>query len=77
VCRRGGAACDFIVEDEDMREVADWVIDNLPFDRVYYYGQDRALHVSWSATPKRAAFDMRMSAHGHLTPRPYKHSIAE
>ena len=28
ICPRGGAACDFIVEDEDMQEVAIWAIDN-------------------------------------------------
>ena len=35
VCRRLGAAVDFIVEDENMEEVARWIINNLSFDRLY------------------------------------------
>ena len=30
ICGRGGAACDFVVEDEDMREVADWIVAQPP-----------------------------------------------
>ncbi|WP_042265664.1 DNA phosphorothioation-associated putative methyltransferase, partial [Paraburkholderia heleia] len=45
LCDRGGAACDFIVEDEAMDEVAQWVIDHVSFDRLYYYGRDRPIHV--------------------------------
>lgn len=47
ICRRGGAAVDFIVEDEDMAGVADWIAQNLPFDRLYFYGPDRPIHVSY------------------------------
>jgi hypothetical protein len=35
VCERLGAAVDFIVDDEDMLEVARWVAANMPFDRLY------------------------------------------
>ncbi len=47
ICPRLGAAVDFIVEDEDMHEVAVWVMDNTPFDRLYFYGSDRPIHVSF------------------------------
>lgn len=47
VCERGGAGCDFFVEDEDMRQVAEWIVANLPFDRLYFYGSDRPVHVSY------------------------------
>ena len=43
ICPRLGAAIDFIVDDENMREVADWVAENIPFDRLYFYGEDRPL----------------------------------
>nr|WP_255581134.1 DNA phosphorothioation-associated putative methyltransferase [Caballeronia sp. dw_276] len=48
ICDRGGAAVDFLVVDEDMYEVAQWIVDHLPFDRLYVYGPDRPIHVSWA-----------------------------
>lgn len=71
ICERGGAACDFLVEHEDMREVADWVIAHTPFDRLYFYGSDRPLHVSYSSAGSRLAFKMSESKNGHLMPRKY------
>jgi DNA phosphorothioation-associated putative methyltransferase len=71
ICVRGGAACDFLVEHEDMREVADWVIAHTPFDRLYFYGSDRPLHVSYSHAGARQAFKMSVSKTGQLVPRKY------
>lgn len=71
ICDRGGAACDFVVEDEDMKEVADWIIANLPFDRLYFYGRDRPIHVSFAQNPKREAIAMMRTASGRLLPRPF------
>ena len=70
VCERGGAACDFIVDDEDMREVADWIVANLPFDRLYFYGSDRPVHVSYASGPARLPYRMVASAGGRVMPRP-------
>lgn len=47
VCDRQGAAVDFLVEDEDILEVAKWIADNVPFDRMYLYGPDRPIHISY------------------------------
>ncbi len=47
ICSRLGAAVDFIVEDEDMLEVARWIACHLPFDRMYVYGPSRPLHLSY------------------------------
>lgn len=69
ICPREGAACDFLVTDESMREVADWIIGNLPFDRLYFYGDDRPLHVSFGASHSREAYEMRPTASGSLIPR--------
>lgn len=71
ICSRGGAACDFLVEDEDMREVARWVMENLPFDRLYFYGSDRPLHVSWSSSPVGKAYEMATQASGRRVPRAF------
>lgn len=69
VCSRGGAACDFIVEDEDMLEVAQWLVENTPIDRMYFYGPDRPLHVSYKTTPDREFYEMLTSDSGKLSPR--------
>ncbi len=72
ICARGGAACDFVIEDEDMKEVADWIVVNLRFDRLYFYGPDRPIHLSFSATPALEAFAMLRTSSGRLLPRPFK-----
>ena len=46
ICERLGAAVDFHVEDENMFEVAQWIGANTNFDRIYFYGNERPLHVS-------------------------------
>lgn len=69
ICSRGGAACDFIVKDEDMREVARWIAANLPFDRLYFYGADRPIHVSWSKQGAREAFALSPGPSGRLIPK--------
>lgn len=70
VCDRGGAACDFIVEDEDMKEVADWIVRSLPFDRLYYYGPARSIHLSYGPVPAGEAYAMSPTRSGRLMPRP-------
>lgn len=69
ICERDGASCDFIVEDEDMREVAGWIQENLPFDRLYFYGEHRPIHVSFSSARSGEAYEMTRSTSGRLIPR--------
>lgn len=69
ICNRLGAACDFIVDDESMREVADWIIANLPFDRLYFYGDDRPVHLSFGPQNSRAAYTMYKTVSGTIVPR--------
>lgn len=71
ICDRLGAACDFIVDDEDMREVADWIIANLPFDRLYFYGRDRPIHLSYGPQQSRVAYEMVLTTKGRVVPKPY------
>ena len=68
VCERMGAAVDFLVEDEDMEEVARWIVERLPFDRLYFYGRNRPIHVSYGPANSRAAFRMIESVRGTLIP---------
>jgi hypothetical protein len=70
ICSRGGAAVDFIVEDEDMREVAQWIVRNCPFDRLYFYGSSSPLHVSYSDVNTAQIIDLTVeSAKGVRLPR--------
>ncbi|UYP32243.1 DNA phosphorothioation-associated putative methyltransferase [Pseudomonas sp. Z8(2022)] len=48
ICDRKGAAVDFIIEDEDMLEVTQWIVNNLNFDRLYLYDRSRPVHISYS-----------------------------
>ncbi len=69
ICDRGGAACDFIVDDEDMHEVAQWIAQHLPFDRMYLYGRNRPLHISVGPQQAGVVYEMRETARGTLMPR--------
>jgi hypothetical protein len=68
ICPRGGAAVDFTVPDVDASRVLA-AIRRLDFDRVYFYGDDRPIHVSWSATPVRHAVAMLPGPSGRRVPR--------
>jgi DNA phosphorothioation-associated putative methyltransferase len=69
ICDRLGAAVDFIIEDEDMIEVAQWIVENLTFDRMYLYGRAKPMHISLSNTPARLVTFMVPTAAGRLMPR--------
>lgn len=69
ICDRLGAACDFIVADENMEEVAQWVMQNTPVDRLYFYGRDRPIHVSFSETPARQFVRFMETESGRMIPK--------
>jgi DNA phosphorothioation-associated putative methyltransferase len=69
ICERLGAAVDFIVEDESMLEVAQWIVSNTPFDRLYFYGDDLPLHVSYGPDCSRQLIRMVTGRSGRLLPR--------
>ena len=69
ICKRLGAAVDFIVEDESMLEVAQWVVANTSFDRLYYYGDDKPIHVSFGPNHDRQIVRMVSFESGRLVPR--------
>ena len=48
VCKREGFAVDFLVENISSLFVSRWIIQNCIFDRLYYYGAERPLHISYS-----------------------------
>jgi hypothetical protein len=72
VCERGGAATDFQVVGFSSLEVARWIVSNTRFDRLYFYGPDRPIHVSVAVEPNREIVLMRESALGRRVPRVVK-----
>ncbi|AXB30837.1 hypothetical protein DSB67_04290 [Vibrio campbellii] len=48
ICKRDGAACDFYIEgyENRMDEVAKYVCTHLAFDRLYFYGKNKPIHIS-------------------------------
>lgn len=69
ICSRLGAAVDFIVDDENMREVADWIASNTDFDRLYFYGDDRPIHVSYGPEHKKEYVDLLLTENSRLIPK--------
>ena len=49
ICKRDGAACDIYVAgyENQMHIIAKHIINELPFDRLYFYGSDRPIHVTF------------------------------
>ena len=54
-----GACRDFIVWDEKMHLVANWIIASLPFDRLDFYGSARPIHLSFAASELREVIERR------------------
>jgi len=69
ICPRLGAAVDFIVDDENMREVADWIAENTSYDRLYFYGENRPIHVSYGPEQKKEYIDLVITNSGIQVPR--------
>jgi DNA phosphorothioation-associated putative methyltransferase len=72
ICKRKGAAVDFIVKDEDMLEVAQWIVKNTGFDRLYFYGMNQPIHVSVGPDKKGEIVIMSPGPSGKLIPRVVK-----
>jgi DNA phosphorothioation-associated putative methyltransferase len=68
ICSRRGAAVDFIVEYESMLEVAQWIVEHCVFDRLYFYADDRPIHVSAGPENNGAVVLMKPRADGREGP---------
>ncbi|NJR72944.1 MAG: hypothetical protein HC773_03115 [Scytonema sp. CRU_2_7] len=56
ICRHLGAACDFRIKDVSSSEVTRWIVGNLDYDSLYFYGCDRSIHLSYAQVNKRTAW---------------------
>lgn len=63
ICKRQGAACDFVVKgyEENMHVVAQYIGQQLSFDKLYFYGRNRPIHISVSDKPLRHVQIMQQS----------------
>lgn len=68
ICSRLGQAVDLRVPGRSSREVAAWVALNTPFDRLYFYADDRPFHVSHGPETKGMLLRMRGKKGGNHTP---------
>ncbi|WP_137165424.1 hypothetical protein [Salinimonas lutimaris] len=46
ICSRGGAACDFYVDEIPSSKIVCFIAQTLEYDRIYFYGDDKPIHVS-------------------------------
>jgi hypothetical protein len=68
ICNRGGAACDIIVETQSMANIVRFIVKNLRYDRIYYYGSHRPMHVSCNEIPNAHLQIMKESKNGKRYP---------
>ncbi|WP_340122461.1 hypothetical protein [Methylobacter svalbardensis] len=52
-----------------MREVADWLAENTPFDLLYFYDENRPIHVSYGPEQKGEYIDLVITETGRQVPR--------
>jgi hypothetical protein len=68
ICPRLGQAVDIRVEGSSSGRVTSWIAANLPFDRIYFYGNERPLHVSVGPQNTRALISMLPGPSGRRIP---------
>lgn len=69
ICERLGMAVDFVIDDESMLEVAQWIVTNTPFDRLYFYGDDKPVHVSFGPNNDKQIIQLISGKSGNLFPQ--------
>ena len=72
ICPRRGLACDLRIQGHGAEAVASFIVEHLPFDRIYLYGSDRPLHISIGPENTQQVTEMRPNATGRLVPRSYR-----
>lgn len=68
MCPRLGQAVDFRANGVSSGLIAIWIARCLPFDRLYYYGPDKPLHVSVGPQQSRAIVEMMAGPSGRRIP---------
>lgn len=69
ICARLGQAADFRVSGLCCGALAAWIAAVLPFDRMYFYGTDRPVHVSVGPEEARTVISMVPGPSGRRIPQ--------
>ena len=72
ICQRKGASCDFYVQGLSSLTLAKWVSANTEFDRLYFYGEDLPIHVSYGPDHSKQIVTMTEGKSGKLIPKVVK-----
>ena len=60
ICKRLGQAVDFKITNVSSLKIGHWIIENqLPFDRIYFYGSEKPLHISYGPENKKQIILMK------------------
>ena len=73
ICKRGGCSVDLVLPSGGSLELARFIIAELPFDRLYFYAEDKPIHVSHNISGNVRSivrFDFR--SRGNRVPRVVK-----
>lgn len=70
ICDRAGVACDFYIDgfEKQMNEVLKFIVNNLEFDKIYYYDKTRPVHISVSDSMQKHLQLMGVSKSGRRIP---------
>lgn len=68
ICPRLGMAVDLRVPGRGAHEIGRWLVSNIAFDRICYYGPELPLHVSMGPEHTRMVVFMRTRSDGGLYP---------
>jgi hypothetical protein len=69
ICTRLGAAVDLLVPGRKSSDVARWIFAHTPFDRLYLYGDDRPVHVSFGPEHSRSVVELVEDSTGRRIPK--------
>lgn len=69
ICPRAGAAVDLFIPGLCSFQLATWITRHLPFDRLYLYGVERAVHLSFHQEPQRQIILLKKTHWDKLIPQ--------
>ncbi len=69
ICDRNGASADIYVPNVTAIDLVAYVFDHLPFDRIYYYGVENSIHISYVEGDNAGQVIQMLKRNGRRTPR--------